>query len=79
MDVFPESWEAHDYLSTNAALAAGFPNVSRLTQEKITGRTANPISLHCSPWTANDALEMPDAWLHVALRWVGTEGNGIEA
>ncbi len=79
MDVFTESGEAHDCLSTSAGLAAGLPNVSRLTQEKITGRTADPIFLDCSHGTANDALEMPDVWLNAALRWVGTEGNWIEA
>ena len=47
--------ETHDYLYTNAALAAGLPNVSPLTQEKITGRTADPIYLNRSHWTANDA------------------------
>ncbi len=55
MDVFSESGETRDYLYTNAALAAGLPNVSRLTQEKITGRTAGPIYLNRSHWTANDA------------------------
>ena len=79
MDVFSESGEAHDYRYTNAALATGLLNVFRLTQEKITGRTADPSFLHCSHWTAIDALAMHDVWLHAALRWVGTEGNGIEA
>ncbi len=55
IDVFSESGETHDYLFTNAALAAGLPNVSRLAQEKITGRTADPIYLNRSHWTANDA------------------------
>ena len=37
LDFLSESGETHDDIPANTALAAGLPNVSRLTQEKITG------------------------------------------
>lgn len=55
MDVYSEFGETHDYLHTNTALAAGPPNVSRLTQEKNTGGTADPLYLNRSHWTASNA------------------------
>lgn len=55
MDVFSESGETHDYLYTNTALTVGLLNVSRLTQEKITGYTINPIYLNPAHWTSDDA------------------------
>jgi hypothetical protein len=62
VDLFTEAGETHDYTYTNAPLAGTpflLPAVTRLTQEKITGRASQPIFIDRTYWSTNQSSNRP--------------------